>query len=104
MKGLHLQMYACSSVSDCPEPVAFEASKNGWNGTKMPMSTKIREFYHDFWLPSGIWAWQACMHIEKQDLSFDLVGQMWKSDKNWIQKWAKSDATPNSDMIMWQYH
>ena len=34
-------------------------------------------------------------YLVEEVLSFNLVGHMWKSVKNWLQEWAESDATLN---------
>ena len=37
----------------------------------------------------GLW---QCVHLKDQVLSFKTNGHLWKSVKNWLQKWAKSNA------------
>ena len=36
-------------------------------------------------------SWQ-CVYLKDQVLSFKMNGHLWKSVKNWLQKWAKCNA------------
>ena len=36
-------------------------------------------------------SWQ-CVHLKDQVLSFKMNGHLWKSVKNWLQKWVKSNV------------
>ena len=54
----------------------------------MPMSTIFGMFFAIFTPFTGIKTWSNYFFLVEEVLSFDLMGHMWKSVKNWRQEWV----------------
>ena len=65
------------------------------------MTSKIFGTVSAVFIPYRSILWLCtCAYVVEEIISFDLVGLRWKSVKNWLQKWAKCEATTKADMII----